>query len=130
MEPLNVVGKRLAKLDAPGKATGQALYLEDIKLPGMLFGAILHSPFPHARILNIDTGKAEKVRGVKAVLTGKDAGPVNIGPMIADEHILTLDKVRYIRDEIAAVAALDSDLAEEALSLIKVDYEELPAVRS
>lgn len=126
----SVVGKRLPRIDAYGKALGQAQYIEDIVLPGMLFGKILRSPHPHAKILNIDTSKAEKLRGVKGIVTGKEIPRKTYGivPKAHDEYALAIDKVRYIGDDVAAVAAIDEDIAQEALSLIEVEYEVLPAV--
>ncbi len=133
MTDLSVVGKPLPRVDGISKATGKAQFTDDLRLPGMLYGKILRSPHPHARILNIDTGKAGKLSGVKAVVTGKDIGPIRIAyvdtpTLPADEYILAQDKVRYAGEEVAAVAAIDEDTAEEALRLIKVDYELIPAV--
>lgn len=126
----NVINRRAPRLDAPDKATGRATYIDDMKFPGMLYGALLQSPLPHAKILNIDTSKAERLPGVKAVVTAKDAGLVKYGvsPARYDETLFCHDKVCYVGDEIAAVAAIDLETALEAVSLIKVDYEELPAV--
>ncbi len=130
MAKYNVLNSRARRLDAPAKATGQAVYTDDIVLPNMLHGAILHSPHPHAKILNIDTSAAERLPGVKAVVTAKDVPPVKYGvsPARYDETLFAVDKVRYVGDEVAAVAAADPDIAQEALSLIKVEYEPLPAV--
>ena len=127
---LNVVGARLPMLDAAQKAKGTAQFTDDLTLPGMLYGKILRSPFAHARILNIDTSKAEKLPGVKGVITGRDIPDRQYGivPMAKDEYALAKEKVRYIGDDVAAVCAIDSEIAEEAIELIKVDYEELPAV--
>lgn len=130
---LNSIGRSAPRVDAPLKATGQARYAGDLKLPGMLFGRLLRSPVPHARILNIDVSRAKALNGVKAVITGKDTPGIKYGnwrlvPQSQDELPLAIDKVRFIGDEVAAVAAVDPATAEEALSLIKVDYEELPAV--
>jgi 4-hydroxybenzoyl-CoA reductase alpha subunit len=127
---LNVVGKRLPMLDAAQKTKGAALFTDDLVLPGMLFGKILRSPLPHARILNIDTSQAKKLAGVKGVVTGQEIPDRKYGivPMAKDEYALAKDKVRYIGDDVAAVCAVDPEVAEEALELIKVDYEELPAV--
>jgi CO/xanthine dehydrogenase Mo-binding subunit len=97
-------------------------------LSGMLHGRILRSPYPHARILHIDTSKAKALIGVKAVVTAEDTPKIRFGPRTDDWAILAMDKVRFIGDEVAAVAALDEETAEEALGLIRVDYEELPAV--
>ncbi len=127
---LNVVGTRVPMLDAALKAKGAALYTDDLVLPGMLHGKILRSPFAHARILDIDTSKAEKLAGVKGVVTGREIPDKLYGivPMAKDEYALAKKKVRYIGDDVAAVCALDPEIAEEALELITVDYEELPAV--
>ena len=121
----SVVGKRLPRVDAAVKATGEAKFSEDIILPGMLFSKILRSPHAHAKILNIDISRAEKLQGVKAILLNKDTEGIYAGP---DETVLASDKVRFIGDEVAAVAAVDENTAIEALELIKVDYEPLPAV--
>lgn len=128
-----VVGEGLPRIDGPEKACGQAQFTVDIKLPGMLYGKILRSPYPHARIINIDTSAAEALPGVKAVITGQDVDDVRYAfvdtPRYpADERPLAIDKVRYIGDEVAAVAAVSEAIAEEALKLIKVEYEVLPAV--
>ena len=114
----------------PEKATGQAKYTGDITLPNMLYGAILHSPLAHARILNIDVTKANRLPGVKAVLTTKEVSNIKFGhsPARFDETALAVDKVRHVGDEVAAVAAVDEQTAREALELIKVDYEELPVI--
>lgn len=133
MAEFRVVGKGLPRIDGPEKATGRAIFTVDMELPGMLHGKILRSPYPHARIISIDTSAAEALEGVKAVITGKDIGDVRYAfvdtPRYpADDRPLAVDKVRYIGDEIAAVAAVSEAVAEEALSLIKVEYEILPAV--
>ena len=96
----------------------------------MLYGALLQSPVAHAKILNIDPSEAKKFPGVKAVVTAKEAGMIKYGvsPARYDETFFCSDKVRYVGDEIAAVAAVDIETAEKAISLIKVEYEELPAV--
>ncbi|MDP2726837.1 MAG: molybdopterin-dependent oxidoreductase, partial [Dehalococcoidia bacterium] len=125
-----VVGKRVPKLDASAKALGRSQYVADLSFPNMLHGKILRSPYPHAKILNVDTSRARALRGVKAIITGKDILPVKFGivPFAADQHALCINKVRHVGDSVAAVAAVDEEIAEEALSLIKVDYEILPAV--
>jgi len=130
MSEYNVINSRAPRLDAPDKATGRAKYIDDLKMPNMLFGAILQSPLAHARIVHIDTSKATKLPGVKAVVTAEDTGLVKYGvsPARYDETLFCHEKVRYVGDEIASVAAVDLETALEALSLIKVDYEELPAV--
>lgn len=129
MSDFSVIGKRVPKLDALDKATGRAQYGHDLDLPGTLVGKILYANVPHARIVNIDTSRAEKVRGVKAVLTGKHSGAHKFG-YGGDNTPLKGDKVRCRRDEIAAVAAMDDDAADEALELIRVEYEELPPLFS
>ena len=121
------VGKRVPKLDAPGKVTGQTFYGHDMKLPRMLYGKILRSPHAHARVARIDVSKARALPGVKAVLTAADIPDIRIG-WARDHPILKSDKVRSVRDEVAAVAAVDEDAALEALELIEVEYEELPGV--
>jgi 4-hydroxybenzoyl-CoA reductase subunit alpha len=130
MGDYRVLNTRAPRVDGPAKATGQAKYADDFKMPGMLYAAILQSPVAHARILHIDTSKAKKLPGVKAVVTSKEAGLIKYGvsPARYDETLFAHDKVRYVGDEIAAVAAFNQDTAQEALTLIKVDYEELPAV--
>lgn len=129
-DPSSVVGRSVAKKDAPAKATGSAVYTGDIRLPGMLRGKLLGSPHPHARVLSVDTSEAEKVPGVHAVITSKDVPKVRYGvsPARYDEEILASDRVRHVGDAVAAVAAEDDESAERALSLIKVEYELLPAV--
>ena len=124
------VGKRFPRVDGIVKATGEAKYAADLSLPGMLWGKILRSPYPHARILNIDIGKAKGLPGVRAVLTGMDTIGFKSGGISAkgDEPYLALEKVRFIGDGVAAVAAIDEEIAEEALDLIEVEYEVLPAV--
>lgn len=126
-ETFTNIGKRVPKLDALEKVTGQVIYPQDIKLPGMLYGKILWSEHAHAEIVNIDTSKAEKLPGVIAVITAKDMPPVKIG-IAQDNPPLKGDKVRSLRDEVAAVAAVSEEVAERALSLIKVKYKPLPAV--
>jgi 4-hydroxybenzoyl-CoA reductase alpha subunit len=133
MSKYSVIGQRVHRVDGPAKVTGSAEYTFDMVLPNMLYGKILRSPFPHAKILNIDTSRAEKLIGVKAVVTGKDTPGKKQGvwrrfPELCDEEMLCREKVRYIGDPVAAVAAVDEDTAEEALDLIEVEYEPLPAV--
>jgi 4-hydroxybenzoyl-CoA reductase subunit alpha len=130
MDRLDVVGKREPMLDAWEKATGRARFTDDLSLPGMLYGKILRSPLPHAKILHVDLSKAKKVAGVKGGISGKNIPKKKYGivPMAKDEYALAIDKVRYIGDEVAAVVATSWDAAEEAISKIRVDYEELPSV--
>jgi 4-hydroxybenzoyl-CoA reductase subunit alpha len=124
---LNLIGTRMRKVDGLAKSTGRALYTDDIRLPGMLHGKILRSPHAHARIVSIDTSRAEAVDGVRAVVTGADMPvPYGIIPWTPDEYPLAVDRVRYVGDGVAAVAAVDEDTALAALDLIEVVYEELP----
>ena len=127
-EGFQVVGQAQRKIDGIAKATGQAVYADDLQLPGMLHVKFLRSPHAHARIRSVDTTKAESLAGVHAVLTG-EALPIKYGviPWTPDENALAVDRVRFIGDEVAAVAAVDEDTANEALRLIKVDYEPLHA---
>ena len=127
------IGKTFRRLDYETKVTGRAQYLADMNVPGMCHGKILRSPYAHARILKIDTAKALKVPGVVAVLTRDDilhdeGIEPYYGPVFKDQTIVAVEKVRHVGDPVAAVAALSVDAAEEALRLIEVDYEELPAV--
>jgi 4-hydroxybenzoyl-CoA reductase subunit alpha len=123
----SIIGKRIAMVDAAGKTTGAGKYTDDLSLPGMLVGKILHSPFPHARIKHIDTARAEKLDGVVSVATGNDApNTYGILPVGHDEHALALDKVRYVGDNVACVVAVDEATAGRALELIDVEYEVLP----
>lgn len=115
-------------VDAAEKTTGAGKYTDDLSVPGMLVGKILHSPCPHARIKRIHTSRAEQLEGVVAVVVGKDApSPYGILPVGHDEHALAVDKVRYVGDNVACVVAISEAIAEEALELIDVDYEVLPA---
>jgi CO/xanthine dehydrogenase Mo-binding subunit len=126
---LKVVGKTLPRVDGRDKASGRALYTVDIELPNMVAGKILRSPYPHAKVLKIDARKAEKLPGVVAVITRDDLGALDYyyGAAYKDQPIVAVDKVRYVGDPVAGVAALDTATAEEALQLIEVEYEELPA---
>ena len=130
MEGYAVIGKRVPRIDAKEKVMGQAKYAADYSLPNMLWCKVLRSPHAHARILNIDASRARKLPGVKAVVTGKDFGGWTWGFMATtrDEPPVAVDKVRYLYEAVAAIAAIDEETAEEACELIKVDYEELPGV--
>ncbi|HOW54879.1 MAG TPA: molybdopterin-dependent oxidoreductase [Syntrophorhabdaceae bacterium] len=130
MNKYSIINTRLPRVDARAKATGAARYTDDLSMTGMLYGALLQSPVAHARIKNIDTSRAKKLPGVKDVATAQEAGAVRFGvsPARYDETIFCIDKVRYIGDEIAAVAAESLESALEAASMIDVEYEELPAV--
>ncbi len=124
----SIIGKPIAMVDAADKSTGAGKYADDLTLPGMLIGKILHSPHPHAVIKRIDISRAEKLDGVVAVVIGKDApNPYGILPVGHDEHAMATDKVRYVGDNVACVAAIDEATAERALELIDLEYEVLPA---
>jgi 4-hydroxybenzoyl-CoA reductase subunit alpha len=128
MSNFSIIGKPTAMVDAAEKTTGAGKYTDDLSVPGMLIGKILHSPYPHARIKRIDTSRAEKLDGVVAVVIGKDApNPYGILPVGHDEHALALDKVRYVGDNVSCVVAVSEAIAEKALELIDVEYEVLPA---
>jgi xanthine dehydrogenase molybdenum-binding subunit len=127
MTSLNSIGKRLRKKDGREKVTGRAIYGQDLVLPRMLCGKILYSQYPHAKIHSVDTSKAKRVPGVRVILTGDDIPDIRIG-FIKDNMPINKGIVRWAGDEIAAVAAESEEAAEEALGLIEVDYEELPAV--
>ncbi|MFH1125001.1 MAG: molybdopterin cofactor-binding domain-containing protein [Pseudomonadota bacterium] len=129
-ETLNVIGKPYPKKDAKIKVTGECRFGGDINVPGMLHGKLLRSPYPHAKILSIDTSKAEKLKGVRGVVTGKDFPGIIYGNFAhtRDYLPLAIDRVRFIGEEVAAVAAVDEDTAWEALELIDVEYEPLPTV--
>ena len=127
MSDFSIIGKPTAMVDAAEKTTGSGKYTDDLRVPGMLVGKILHSPYPHARIKSIDTSRAESFEGVVAVVVGKDApNPYGILPVGHDEHALALDKVRYVGDNVACVVAVSESVAEKALELIDVEYEVLP----
>jgi 4-hydroxybenzoyl-CoA reductase subunit alpha len=129
-EGYSVIGKPIPRVDARLKVTGEAKYAADMEAADMLWGVIKRSPHPHARILHIDTSKAERLPGVKAVVTGKDFGGFKWGwsRETRDEEPLATTKVRYLYEGVAAVAAIDEDIAEEACDLIEVEYEPLPGV--
>jgi 4-hydroxybenzoyl-CoA reductase alpha subunit len=130
-KPLNIVGKPFRKVDARAKCTGQTKFADDIVLPRMLFCKILRTHLPHALIKNIDTSKATALPGVFAVITGRDL-PISYGilPVSQDEHALCIDKVRFIGDPVAAIAAIDEDTAFDAMNLIEVEYEPLNTISS
>jgi 4-hydroxybenzoyl-CoA reductase subunit alpha len=131
---INPVGKSVPRIDGRGIVTGQAKYVFDVNFPNMLVGKMIRSVHPHARIISIDTSKAEKLPGVKAIITAKDTYHIKYGsneyffPHTVDQMAIESEKVRYIGDEIGAVAAVDEETALEALKLIDVKYEVLPSV--
>ncbi len=134
MPRLSVVGKSLPRVDARDKVTGRAEYVSDMQLPGMLHAKVLRSAYAHARILSVDTSEAERLPGVRAVITGADMpkdAPLDVlrkELYAVPPYSLATDRARYTGEEIAAVAADDELTAEEALQLIRVEYEELPVV--
>jgi len=128
MAEFKAVGASVPRAEAGDKVSGQSIYAADVKLPGLLWAKILRSPHPHARIVHVDSSKAAKVPGVKAILTGADVRGLLIGKQIRDLPVLCWDKARFVGDRVAAVAAETVDAAEEAIQLIDVEYEILPAV--
>ncbi|HNQ46731.1 MAG: xanthine dehydrogenase family protein molybdopterin-binding subunit [Syntrophorhabdus sp.] len=132
-EPFRVLNTHVHNIDGIAKVTGRATYTFDVKLPGMLYGKILRSPYPHAKIVKIDASKALALPGVIAVANGKDdtlgikQGIWRRYKDLCDEQVLPVDKVRYIGEPVVAVAAITEEIAEKALDLIDVEYEELPA---
>ncbi|MBW1856184.1 MAG: xanthine dehydrogenase family protein molybdopterin-binding subunit [Deltaproteobacteria bacterium] len=125
--PYSVIGKRQPRLDGPLKATGRSQFTDDIVLPGLLHGKIVRSSIPRGKILKLDISQAQKLPGVKAIITHKDTGGLMVGP---DQFLLREDSVKYFGDEIAAVAAVDEDTACEAAELIKVEYEPMKPLLS
>ena len=123
-----IVGQPIPRTDNIGKVTGETRYTSDVLLPGTLWAKTLRSPYSHARILRIDTSRAETAPGVRAVITGKDARGILYGRRYQDISVLAQDKVRFLGERVAAIAADTLEQAEHALDLIQVDYEELPAV--
>ena len=128
MTDTKIVGTSVPRAEGPDKVTGRTRYAADIPREGLLWGKILRSPHPHARIRRIDTDRARSAPGVKAVVTGQDVPNHFMGKQILDMPVLCWDRVRYIGDRVAAVAAETPEAAEAALGLIEVDYEVLPAV--
>ena len=126
-----VIGHAELRCDGDEKVTGKALYTVDVELPGMAYGKVLRSPYAHARLTRVDASKAEKLSGVFAVITRDDQHRLGMfGAAYKDQTIVAVDKVRYAGDPVAAVAAVDEATAAEALALIDIDYEDLPAVTS
>lgn len=130
MGKYTLIGKNMKRIDTAAKAAGEALFSADLSLPRMLVGKVLRSPHPHASILAIDTSKAESLPGVKAVITARDMSGDKWGVFryTQDQQFLPTEKVRYVGEEVAAVAAIDEETALQALALIDVQYEKLPAV--
>ena len=128
MSEFYAVGKSVPRIDALSKVTGEAIYTADVNLPGMLYGLAKRSPHPHARIARINTRRAEVLAGVKAVITANDVSDILIGLKLRDLPILARNEVRFAGEKVAAVAAVDEETAREALELIDVEYEVLPAL--
>ena len=128
MADSRVIGASVPRGEGGGKVSGRTTYAADMKLPGLLWAKVLRSPHPHARIRRVDISRAERVAGVRAVITGADVKGHLIGKQIRDLPVLCWDKVRFVGDRVAAVAADTVDAVEEAILLIDVDYEILPAV--
>jgi len=127
-KPPHPIGENIPRVDARAKVIGSALFADDLQFgPGLLYARIKRSPHPHALINRIDTSKARAVPGVKAVVTGDDF-PGFIGLYLRDRHILCRERVRYVGDPVAGVAAINEQIAEQALELIEVEYEPLPGV--
>lgn len=128
MSDFSIIGKPVALIDSAGKTTGAGKYADDLSLPGMLIGKILHSPYPHANIKRIVASRALALDGVVTVVTGQDApNKYGILPVGHDETALAVDKVRYVGDNVACVVAESESIAEQAMELIDVEYEPLPA---
>ncbi|HEX9880225.1 MAG TPA: xanthine dehydrogenase family protein molybdopterin-binding subunit [Candidatus Binatia bacterium] len=124
----SVIGRALPRIEGESKVTGASVYSADVTRPGTLWSGYLRSPYPHARIVRIDTSRALKLPGIKAIVTGQDVSPKLEGCVLRDKPVLAQDRVRYIGEKVAALAAVTKDDIEEALDLIEVEYEELPAV--
>ncbi len=124
----SAVGKPFGRVEGPAKVTGGATYAADVLLPGLIWGKALRSPLPHAHIVRIDTREAEHMPGILAVLTAQDLPDVLTGRRVYDMPVLAKDRVRFVGEKVAVVAAESPDVAEEALTRIEVEYEELPAV--
>ncbi len=124
----SVIGLSVPRVEGPDKVSGRGGYTADIQLPGMLWGKVLRSVEPHARLKKVDATRARQLPGVRAVITGADLGGIRMGTFLRDWQVLCTDRVRFVGDAIAAVAADDPDVAEEALLMIDVEYEPLPGV--
>ena len=127
---MTLVGTDVTMVGGLAKVTGTASYTPDLVLPRMLYAKALRSPYPHAKLLRIDASKAEEYPGIVAVVTRDDLGGINpyFGPVVDDQPVVATDRVRHVGEPVALVAAETRAIAEEALDLIDVEYEELPAV--
>src|SRR5437764_5595046 len=123
-----VIGRPVPRVEGRDKVTGQAVYAADVKLPNALWAVNVRSPLPHAHIASIDVSRALRVPGVRAVLTGADFPNVRTGRFLRDQPILCEDRVRFVGDKVAFVAAEDPEAAEEGALQVRVAYEELPAI--
>ena len=123
-----IVGRAVPRLEGADKVSGKTQYAADVDMPGLLWAKILRSPVPHARVLKVDTSRARRLPGVHAVITGADLPPVLVGLRMKDMPVLARDRVRYVGEPVAAVAAETPEAADEAIHLIEVEYEELPVV--
>lgn len=126
--PFLTVGQPVGQIEGIAKVTGTARYTADVQVPGMIWGRLLRSPYPHARIVSIDTSKAKALPGVRAVITAADIPSTLYGRRMRDMPVLAQDKVRFIGEKVAAVAADTAAIAEAAIDLIDVQYEELPGL--
>lgn len=124
---MDYIGKSIINIDGIKKATGDLKYVDDLKMPNMLYAAIKRSPYAHAKILNVDLSKALKLEGVKVIITGKDV-PKKVGSHLADKTFLASNKVRHVGEGVVAVAAESEEIARKAVSLINIDYEPLEHV--
>lgn len=124
----SLIGTHVGQVTGREKVIGGAIYVGDMKLPGMLHVRVLRSPYAHARIIGIDTSAAKALPGVHLVMTGEDTPEIRTGLQYKEHRILATGKVRFIGEEVAAVAAISEDVAQDAIDLIRVDYEELPAL--
>lgn len=122
---LSVVGKSVQRVDIVEKVTGEAVFCTDVKLPRMLYAKLLRSPHPHARIKSINTSQAERLPGVRCIVTGRDAPERRYGFVVYDQPVLAKGVVRWAGEPVAAVAAENVEIAEEALERIEVEYEEI-----
>jgi CO/xanthine dehydrogenase Mo-binding subunit len=125
---ISPIGASIPRLEGPEKVTGRARYTADVALPGTIWGKVLRSPHAHARIVRVDATAARQVPGVRAVITGQDTPGLYVGKTLRDMPVLCWDRVRFIGDRVAAVAADTLEAADAALDLIEVEYEVLPAV--
>src|SRR6266498_1009580 len=117
-----IIGQPLPRVEGADKVSGALFYTADHYRPGTLWGKVLRSPYPHARVLNVDVEKARALPGVHAVITGQDIPPTLVGRRLKDVPVLAREVARFVGDRVAALAAEDADLADEALGLIDVEY--------